>query len=474
MASTCNKSFCSNHMLLKPEEAGLLDVVKILFSSDIGKRKFVDCPDGIREPLGRRWIIFVSVLVLKFLQAVAKPMAGFGSGVEHLLNLLSENGGFFGLILNSFKGKVIHPVKTSASFLSFIGNIDKRLELDSSIRPEDKRYYAALSVMAAKASYENKNYIKSVVEDHWKMNFLGFYDFWNDYQEKATTQAFILQDKKDTIVVAFRGTEPFDADAWSSDFDLSWYELPGIGKIHGGFMKALGLQKSQGWPLEQADNKPETAYYAIRKLLKEHLQKNDNAKFIVTGHSLGGALAVLFPAILALHEESWLLDRIEGIYTFGQPRVGDERFGEFMKKVIEKHSFNYFRFVYSYDLVPRLPYDDSTLMFKHFGTCIYYNSFYEGRVVPEEPDKNYFSIIWLIPKLINAWWELIRSFVISYTKGPEYKEGGLIRMFRVIGILTAGLPAHCPQDYVNATRLGSSEAFLSILSSKGQKILKMQ
>ncbi|KAI3452016.1 hypothetical protein Pfo_008681 [Paulownia fortunei] len=457
MATTCNKSFSSNYMLLKPEEAGFLDLGKILFSSDVGKREFVDCPEGVREPLGRRWIIFVSVLVQKLLQAVAKPMVGFGSGVEHWLNLLSGNGGFCRLVLNSLKGKVVYPDKTSASFLSFTGNVDKRVELDSNISREDRRYYAALSVMAAKASYENHQYIESTVKGHWKMDFLGSYDFWNDYQEKATTQAFVLEDKKDVIVVAFRGTEPFDADAWSSDFDISWYELPGAGKIHGGFLKALGLQKSQGWPQEQGGNKPETAYYAIRKLLKERLQNNEKAKFIVTGHSLGGALAVLFPAILSLHEESWLLDRLEWIYTFGQPRVGDEKFAAYMKKTIEKHNINYYRFVYSFDMVPRLPYDDSTLMFKHFGTGIYYNSFYEGKVVAEEPDKNYFSLLWLIPKIINACWELIRSFTISYTKGADYQEGGLLRMFRVVGLLAAGVPAHCPQDYVNATRLGSSD-----------------
>ncbi|KAL2241674.1 uncharacterized protein LOC105177614 [Sesamum indicum] len=475
MASTCNKSFSSNYMLLKPEDAGFLDLAKMLFSSDIGKRKFIDCPEGAREPFGRRWIIFISVMVQKLLQATAKPMAAFGSGVENWLNLLTGNGGLFGLVMNALKGKVVHPDKTSASFLSFIGNIDKRLELDTDISGGDKRYYAVLSVMASKASYENPKYIESIVKDHWQMDFVGSYDFWNDYQEKATTQAFVLEDKNDVIVVAFRGTEPFDADAWSSDFDLSWYELPGAGKIHGGFMKALGLHKNQGWPQEQDDTKPDTAYYAIRKLLKERLQKNDNAKFIVTGHSLGGALAALFPAILSLHEESWLLDRLEGVYTFGQPRVGDEEFGQYMKNIIEKHNINFYRFVYSYDMVPRLPYDDKTLMFKHFGTCIYYNSLYEGKVVAEEPDKNYFSLIWVIPKLINACWELIRSFIIRYTKGADYKEGGLLRMFRVIGILAAGVPNHCPQDYVNATRLGSPDVFnSSVLGSNQPKILKMQ
>ncbi|KAL0461466.1 UNVERIFIED_CONTAM: hypothetical protein Slati_0034200 [Sesamum latifolium] len=410
-------------LLMRPEEASLLDICSLLFSSNIGNSKFVDCPDpdGTREPFGRRWIIFVSVLVLKLLRAVAVPMAGLGSRVEYCLNLLSQNGGFFRLILNYFRG-----------------NIDKRIELDSSISVGDERYYAALSIMAAKASYENNNHIRSVVKDHWKT-------IRTRPQHKRSSSKI----NKNKIIVAFRGTEPFDADAWSSDFGISWYEIPGVGKIRGGFMKALGLQKSQGWPSKQDDGKPETAY-------------------------LGGALAVLFPAVLAMHEEWALLERVEGIYTFGQPRVGDEKFREFMKSVIDKYGFKYFRVVYSYDLVPRLPYDDSTLMFKHFGTCIYYNSFYQGKVVAEEPDKNYFSMIWVISKLINALWELIRSFVITYRKGAEYQEGSLLRVLRVIGLLIAGLPAHCLQDYVNATRLGSSDVFLSGLRSNGHKVLKMQ
>ncbi|CAA3006050.1 uncharacterized LOC8262908 [Olea europaea subsp. europaea] len=328
----CNKSFCSDYMLLKPEEAGLIDVFRILFSDDIGKRKFIDCPEGKRpEPFKRRLLIFVSILVQKLLLAVEKPMAWFGSLVEQWLNLLSSNGSLSSLILNFVRGKVIYPKKTATSFKSIIGNVDNRRELDDKIKRGDKRYDAALSMMAAKVSYENKGlhliYGHGILEDYCtsnsflsffsiQMDFLGSYYFWNDYQEKATTQAFMFNDQNDKIAVAFRGTEPFDANAWLTDFDISWYCLTKSSKkvltVNKGTTMMVWFDHGMGFQaLERraADKKQEVPYYAIRKILKQILQKNEKAKFIITGHSLGGALAILFPAILAFHQETWLLER---------------------------------------------------------------------------------------------------------------------------------------------------------------------
>ncbi|XP_062101983.1 triacylglycerol lipase OBL1-like [Humulus lupulus] len=465
MAVECDKSFSASYMLLKCEEVGLFDLLYLLlYSSDSVKKKLlVESSDKAEESFGRRWIIFLSIVVQKVLQFVSIPLAGVGSAFEMGLNILSSNGNLFNLILNFIRGRVVIPVRKSADFKSVIGNVDWRLGLDPEIKHGDPRYNAALSIMASKISYENQPLIQNTVTHHWKMEFVGFYDCWNDYQNKATTKVFIMRDRDedhDTIVVAFRGTEPFNADAWISDVDISWYEIEGMGKIHGGFMKALGLKKSKGFPRELAENSKPLAYYEIRKELKKLLQQNDKAKFVVTGHSLGGALAVLFSAVLSYHDEKWLLERLEGVYTFGQPRVGDHTFGEFMEKEMVEHDIHYSRFVYGYDLVPRLPYDDDSLMFKHFGTCIYCNRNYQPKIVEEEPNKNYFSPQKVIPMMANAVGELVRSFTLPLRKGPVYKEGRLMRFMRVIGLVIPGIPAHLPQDYVNATRLSPPDSLL--------------
>lgn len=83
-----------------------------------------------------------------------------------------------------------------------------------------------------------------------------------EFQEKPAIQAFMLHDHDDElIVVAFRGTELFNEDDWSTDLDISCYKCDRIGKVHGGFMKALGLTR-KGWPkeLEQDDRRNLSAY----------------------------------------------------------------------------------------------------------------------------------------------------------------------------------------------------------------------
>lgn len=503
----------SIYFIVKPEKAGFVNLSKFLVgnakAADIdfleSSVDHIDSGGGGGGWAGRavggdhRWVIVVSVLVRKIIAILGKPMQWNGFLVEFFLNLLSQNGGVLGLLSNLLGGTVVVPKRGSDTFISAIGHLDSRLDLHkdgSSLNLADlnnelgdvskvgSRVLMDLCMMASKLAYENANVVKNIVVDRWKMHFVEFCNCWNDYQKEWSTQAFILCDKpKDAnlILISFRGTEPFDADDWSTDFDYSWYEIPNLGKVHMGFLEALGLGSRARVSTFQANLQPTgrvlktnssngtghpsgtssstsedktTAYYAVQTRLKSLLEEHKNAKFIVTGHSLGGALAILFPMVLLLHEEEKLMERLLGVYTFGQPRVGDRQLGRFMEARLGHPVSKYSRVVYCNDLVPRLPYDNKTFLFKHFGLCHYYNSCYTEQTVEEEPNRNYFGLAYILPEYLNAVWELVRSFTIGHWYGPEYKEGWFSIFLRVWGLAMPGLSAHSPRDYVNSIRLG--------------------
>ncbi|MCL7051812.1 hypothetical protein MKW94_020189 [Papaver nudicaule] len=454
-------------------------------------------------------------------------MEWFGYLVEFLLNLLSLNGGsIFSLFKSILNGKVVRPQRNTETYISAIGHLDGRIDLYKLQAPSthddpssdanggngeviknnnvfdvgDDRCLMDLSMMASKLAYENAKVVRNIVLHHWKMHFVEFFNCWNDFQKEKSTQVFILCDKPvdaNLILISFRGTEPFDADDWSTDFDYSWYDIPKLGKVHMGFLEALGLgnrdqvttfhnhlqavggrgvcsankqsdsdDSKSSFPDEDAKSDatgkkrllPEmvemTAYYAVRSKLRQLLNEHKNAKFIVTGHSLGGALAILFPSVLVLHEEMEMMNRLLCVYTFGQPRVGDRKLGRYMEAHLNYPTPRYFRVVYCNDLVPRLPYDNRTFLFKHFGPCLYYNSLYIQKEVEEEPNPNFYGIKFLIPEYLNAAWELARSLTMGYTHGPEYKEGWFCILSRIMGLALPGISAHCPTDYVNSVRLG--------------------
>ncbi|EYU44404.1 hypothetical protein MIMGU_mgv1a024416mg [Erythranthe guttata] len=432
-----NAHTTDKYLLLKTREAGLIDMFLVLFSGDLKNKCFIE-HNNVKEEIFRRRAAFSSSMFLqKALQKHEKCLSMIGSGFETCLNVFGNRSNLATFLKNLFKGNVVVPDRTTASFVSIVGHLDNRVELDKNIKPGTTKYFANLSAMASKLAYENKEFIRHVVEKIWK---------------GETTQAFILLDKNtDTIIVAFRGTEPFTADDWCTDLDIS------------GFMNALGLQLDRTWP-ENTTNTGDKhhhhhAYNTITETLKRYFKSTSNnyrpKQFILTGHSLGGALAALFPAVLAVHDETEMLGRLDAVYTFGQPRVGDAKFGRFMKEKFEQYSVKYRRFVYSHDIVPRVPFDDSALMFKHFGPCIYINTLYEAKVLEEEPWKNYFECGEFVNKRVDAMWEVVRGIVLPHMFGPEYKEGLLLLMFRMGGLVFPGLPAHGPQDYINATRLAT-------------------
>ncbi|XP_038896693.1 triacylglycerol lipase OBL1-like [Benincasa hispida] len=261
---------------------------------------------------------------------------------------------------------------------------------DNTMNVQDRyfRYYSALTIMASKLAYKDHSLIYSVVTQCWKMDLIGCFNFRNDFLETGSTHAFMFEDKsKDVTVVAFKGTSLFDPTDWMIDSNFSFHGVDGVGLIHYGFMQALGYQKNTGWPKDLPKlAHHDFAYYALRRKLRHIAKSNHNAKFIITGHSLGGALATLFVTLLAHHKETTLLRKIQGVYTYGQPRLGDQNFAQFMVKAIETYDIKYYRYVYSFDLVPRVPFNCTISNYKHFGGCIFFNCFYNGKLPPDRKE----------------------------------------------------------------------------------------
>lgn len=97
--------YSGDFMVLRPDKGGMLDLFYLLFSSDLTKNNAVDCPIGTEiDKVGRRWAIFISLLLQKILLKLKKPMALVGSALEQWMNLLYENGSYWNLFSNIVKG----------------------------------------------------------------------------------------------------------------------------------------------------------------------------------------------------------------------------------------------------------------------------------------------------------------------------------------------------------------------------------
>jgi hypothetical protein len=102
---------------------------------------------------------------------------------------------------------------------------------------------------------------------------------------------------------------------------------------------------------------------SVVKALEEALRFKLQALYL-TGHSLGGSLAVLAAALIHSDEElRELRPLLRGIYTFGQTMVGDPTFSRTFQR---EFGNKLFRHVYGSDVFPHLP-PRTAGIFEHFG-----------------------------------------------------------------------------------------------------------
>ena len=151
------------------------------------------------------------------------------------------------------------------------------------------------------------------------------------------TQGFVCKrvapNEDPYVVIAFRGTEKKISD-WLTDARAIPKE-EGTTKVHTGFLEALTLNTGE-------DGK--TALDKVKEILDSSEAKDANGeplRLFITGHSLGGALALLTTKLLAP-------DVNGACYTFGAPRIANYEYFERVKTPV-------YRVVNSSDIVPRVP-----------------------------------------------------------------------------------------------------------------------
>ena len=142
--------------------------------------------------------------------------------------------------------------------------------------------------------------------------------------------AYLLKSECGRVaVLVYRGTELANVGNWLGDFDVGDERLADGTRVHAGFHRNVR---------------------ATRLPLLEELATMPALEALwVTGHSLGGAMAVLFAMTLA---DDALARRLRAVYTYGQP-LACELSAEAAQRLHERIPLH--RHVLARDPIPALP-----------------------------------------------------------------------------------------------------------------------
>ncbi len=181
----------------------------------------------------------------------------------------------------------------------------------------------------------------------------GFSNFvWIDLTGVFKDLCAFIVSSNDYHLLVFRGTKlPQD---WMTDlactpvrFDWVFNGGPAIGEIHAGFGHCL------------ADG--------FGDIIAALSPRDLNKPLLITGHSLGGALAALAGACFNVLGSP--VPTVSAIYTFGQPRIGLHDFCNTYSRILADKLV---RFVNKKDLVPRVPFRNWD--YSDEGTMIHFDS----------------------------------------------------------------------------------------------------
>ena len=179
-----------------------------------------------------------------------------------------------------------------------------------------------LSQLAYETDDEGK--VDSILGD-WQLTKLGFKSNDPGTGLPPHSACFVVAEGQGATFVTFAGSDPGKFQDWITDFEA----MPSPDDLHSGFEKAVG-----------------TVLPDIQAALGKRATPSQPVFF--TGHSLGGALAIL---------AAWRISLLPNapeiiVYTFGSPRNGGQKF--FDKYTSRLGDFT-FRLVHGTDIVPTVP-----------------------------------------------------------------------------------------------------------------------
>ncbi|WP_282703949.1 lipase family protein [Streptomyces sp. CC219B] len=173
---------------------------------------------------------------------------------------------------------------------------------------------------------------------------------------------YLIQDKDRRVaVLCYRGTQPEDIISILTDADVRpemlAVELQGRRhEVHAGFYR--NVRATRHLVIEALERALRGESVDSRE---EGTRGGGLEALYITGHSLGGAMAAIM-ALTLVHEPRYrhIVDRLKGVYTFGQPMVGGPDLAKACAEVPGPHDVHVLRdrllrYIFDRDVVPALP-----------------------------------------------------------------------------------------------------------------------
>jgi Lipase (class 3) len=251
----------------------------------------------------------------------------------------------------------------------------------------------------------------------------------------VVTTAYLIQSASGkSAVLAFRGTDPANLITLLTDAQAMQRPFCS-GQVHAGLYASVEVVWDE---IHEALDAARAGFHldadGKRKQLKAPLEA-----LYVTGHSLGGAMALLAAARLHCDDyHDWSPQSlVRGIYTYGQPMVGDSAFMQGCDSFRERLH----RHVYHRDVVPHLP-PRSELLYTHGGSERRAGSLEQPWHIYEQPTQRV--------RIVRAVSEVLLNALEARTSVRDWFPG-------------LSIDDHMPASYLEVSRRALDPRFESVV-----------